>query len=97
MVTKEWVAVHRKHHARCETEEDPHSPQVYGINRVLWRGVGLYKDKAGKNQTLEKYGVGTPDDWLERHVYTPHNALGIAAMEGKGRVDKADRNYQPQQ
>jgi stearoyl-CoA desaturase (delta-9 desaturase) len=69
MVTREWVAVHRKHHARCETAEDPHSPQVYGIWRVLFGGVGLYQAEARNNATLETYGRGTPDDWLEKHVY----------------------------
>ena len=76
MVTKEWVAVHRKHHAKCETEKDPHSPQVKGINRVLWGGVLLYVREARKAETLKKYGGGTPDDWLERNVYGRHAAYG---------------------
>lgn len=80
MVTREWVAVHRKHHARCETEEDPHSPYLKGIRTVLWRGTELYKKEVGNRETLENYGRGTPDDWLERHVYARHNAVGIGAM-----------------
>jgi stearoyl-CoA desaturase (delta-9 desaturase) len=77
MVTREWVAVHRKHHARCETPEDPHSPQVYGIWRVLFGGVGLYRIEAMKRDTLETYGRGTPDDWLERHVYGQYRFVGL--------------------
>jgi stearoyl-CoA desaturase (Delta-9 desaturase) len=80
MVTKEWVAVHRKHHAKCETEEDPHSPQIVGINRVLWGGVLLYKKEAANPETLEKYGLGTPDDWLEERVYTVAHTWGIMLM-----------------
>ncbi|HMA90033.1 MAG TPA: fatty acid desaturase [Burkholderiales bacterium] len=77
MVTKEWAAVHRKHHAKCDTPEDPHSPQVYGINRVLWLGVFLYVTEARKPETLARYGQGTPDDWLERHVYSRFPVVGI--------------------
>jgi stearoyl-CoA desaturase (delta-9 desaturase) len=77
MVTREWVAIHRKHHARCETAEDPHSPQVYGIWRVLFGGVGLYRAEAMKRETLEDYGRGTPDDWLERHVYGRYRFVGL--------------------
>jgi len=77
MVTREWVAIHRKHHARCETTEDPHSPQVYGIWRVLFGGVGLYRAEAQVEATLETYGRGTPDDWLERNVYSRHRYLGL--------------------
>ncbi len=77
MVTREWVAVHRKHHARCETAEDPHSPQISGIWRVLFLGVGLYRAEAAKNDTLETYGRGTPDDWLERHVYGRYRFTGL--------------------
>ena len=76
MVTKQWVAVHRKHHAKCETEDDPHSPQVYGINKVLWEGVDLYKVAATNKADLDKYGVGTPDDWIERNVYARYPELG---------------------
>ena len=77
MVTREWAAVHRKHHAKVETPEDPHSPQVLGLNRVLWGGVFLYVKEANKPETIERYGHGTPDDWLERHVYSKFSALGI--------------------
>ena len=70
MVTKEWAAIHRKHHAKCETVEDPHSPQVYGINRVLWGGVFLYVKESHNQETMERYGHGTPDDWMERNVYS---------------------------
>ena len=80
MVTKEWAAIHRKHHAKCETAEDPHSPQVYGINRVLWAGVFLYVKEAYNKETLERYGHGTPDDWMERNVYTRHPTLGVISM-----------------
>ena len=68
METKQWTAVHRKHHARCETPEDPHSPQVLGINKVLFEGADLYKREAVNAETLEKFGQGTPDDWIERHL-----------------------------
>lgn len=82
MVTREWVAVHRKHHAKVETPEDPHSPQVRGIFRVLFGGVGLYRRESADRETLESYGQGTPDDWLERNVYAPAPALGLASMLG---------------
>jgi stearoyl-CoA desaturase (delta-9 desaturase) len=80
MVTKEWAAIHRKHHAKCETADDPHSPQIYGINRVLWGGVFLYVKEAHNKQTLERYGHGTPDDWLERNVYSNHSIAGLVLM-----------------
>jgi len=80
MVTREWVAVHRKHHARCEAEEDPHSPQHKGIWRVLFAGAWLYRDEAAKTETIEAFGAGTPDDWLERNVYGKHRFLGIGIM-----------------
>lgn len=76
MVTRQWVAVHRKHHARCETAEDPHSPQVYGIGAVLWGGVDLYKVAAADEGDLATYGVGTPRDWIERHLYERWSWLG---------------------
>ena len=76
MVTKEWVAIHRKHHAKCETEEDPHSPVQKGIGNVFWRGVELYREARGQREDIEKYGKGCPDDWIERHVYTPHATMG---------------------
>jgi len=77
MVTKEWAAVHRKHHAKCDTPEDPHSPQVYGINRVLWLGVFLYVKECHNDDTLERYGRGTPEDWVERNVYTGLAIYGV--------------------
>ena len=80
MVTKEWAAIHRKHHAKCETTEDPHSPQIYGINRVLWGGVFLYVKESYNRETLERYGHGTPDDWMERNVYSRHQILGLTLM-----------------
>jgi stearoyl-CoA desaturase (delta-9 desaturase) len=80
MVTREWVAIHRKHHAKCETPEDPHSPQVRGIGKVLWQGSELYRQEAGNRDTLERYGHLTPDDWLERHVYAHLPWLGITLM-----------------
>jgi len=80
MVTKEWAAIHRKHHAKCETAEDPHSPQIYGINRVLWLGVLLYVKESYNRETLSRYGHGTPDDWIERNVYAKHTRLGLILM-----------------
>jgi len=80
MVTREWVAVHRKHHAKCETADDPHSPQVKGIWSVLLGGIGLYRIATRDTGTLEHYGNGTPDDWLERRVYSRHPLLGILIM-----------------
>jgi len=70
MNTKEWTAIHRKHHAFCETENDPHSPQVLGLKKVLGEGAELYRSEAGNQETLQRYGAGTPDDWIERHVYS---------------------------
>jgi stearoyl-CoA desaturase (Delta-9 desaturase) len=80
MVTKEWVAIHRKHHAKCETEEDPHSPQTRGIKKVLLEGSELYRSEAKVGQTLDKYGHGTPDDWIERHLYTRYSWQGVGVM-----------------
>jgi stearoyl-CoA desaturase (delta-9 desaturase) len=80
MVTKEWVAIHRKHHAKCETEDDPHSPQTRGIDTVLLRGSELYRTEAKNAETLAKFGLGTPDDWVERNVYTRHTVLGVSLM-----------------
>ena len=76
MITKEWAAIHRKHHAKCETEEDPHSPQFKGIDTVMWRGVELYRAARGEREDIEKYGKGCPDDWIERKLYTPHATKG---------------------
>jgi len=80
MVTKEWAAIHRKHHAKCETEDDPHSPQMKGISKVLWEGAELYREEARNQATLDQYGHGTPDDWLERNVYSKHTRLGVTLM-----------------
>ena len=80
MVTKEWASIHRKHHAKCETVDDPHSPQILGIGTVLSRGAELYKKEAKNQETLEKYGHGTPDDWLERNVYSKFSWQGVAIM-----------------
>ena len=80
MVTKQWVAIHRKHHAKCETEEDPHSPMVYGIRKVFWQGVELYRIASRDTASIEKYGRGTPDDWVERHLYSRYPELGPTLM-----------------
>ena len=80
MVTKEWTAIHRKHHAACETPDDPHSPQVHGIGHVLLRGTELYRAEAANPATLEKYGQGTPDDWLERNLYSRYSWQGTGVM-----------------
>ena len=77
MRTREWVAVHRKHHAHRETAGDPHSPQVLGLNRVLWGGVFLYVKAAGDMAMVERYGAGTPDDWIERNLYSRYVLLGL--------------------
>ena len=79
MQTKAWAAIHRKHHAKCETPEDPHSPQTRGLDEVFWRGAELYRAEAKNTETLSKYGHGTPDDWVERHVYSrfPWQGLGL--------------------
>ena len=80
MVTKEFVAIHRKHHAKCETEEDPHSPQTRGIKTVLLTGVELYRAESKVPETMVKYGLGTPDDWLERNLYTPFSWQGVGVL-----------------
>lgn len=80
MVTKAWTAIHRKHHAKCETIDDPHSPQIMGLPMVLWQGAELYRKEAKSKETLSRYGEGTPDDWLEQHVYTPHSDWGKYVM-----------------
>ena len=84
MVTREWVAVHRKHHANCETEADPHSPQIWGIWRVLFGGVGLYRKATHESETLDVYGRGTPDDWLERNLYSRYR-FSASAHAGRHR------------
>ncbi len=80
MVTKEFVAVHRKHHAKCETEEDPHSPQTRGIKALLLTGVELYRAESKVAETISKYGKGTPDDWIERNLYTRFSWQGVGVM-----------------
>ncbi len=80
MVTKEWVAIHRKHHAKCETEEDPHSPVTRGIKTVLLTGSELYRAESKVQDTLDKYGHNTPDDWLERNLYTRFSWQGVGLM-----------------
>jgi len=80
IVTKEWASIHRKHHAKCETEEDPHSPVILGIKKVLLQGYELYRKEAENKETLTKYGLGTPDDWLEKNLYSKYTRLGIGLM-----------------
>ena len=80
MITKEWVAIHRKHHAKVETDEDPHSPVTKGIGMVFWRGVELYREARAMRADIEQYGRGAPDDWIERYLYTPHANLGPVAL-----------------
>lgn len=80
MVTKEWAAIHRKHHAKCETEEDPHSPQVRGIKKVLLEGAELYRAESKNAETMEKYGHGTPDDWIEHNIYSKYGWQGVGLM-----------------
>jgi len=80
MVTKEWVAIHRKHHAKCETVDDPHSPVTRGIETVLWRGAELYRAEAKNKETVAKFGHGTPNDWIERNLYTRYSWQGVGLM-----------------
>lgn len=80
MLTGQWAAIHRKHHAKCETEEDPHSPQTRGIWKVLLEGAELYRAEAKNEETMRKYGHGTPNDWLERNVYSKYPILGVSLM-----------------
>src|SRR3990172_5934603 len=81
METKAWVAIHRKHHAKVETVDDPHSPQIYGIKKVMWEGAELYRKESRNRETLDRYGAGTPDDWLERNLYTRRDSLGVRSEE----------------
>ena len=80
MLTREWVSIHRKHHAYCETEDDPHSPQIYGLKKVMLEGAELYREETRNKETLEKFGRGTPDDWLERNIYLRFPFGGIIFM-----------------
>lgn len=80
MVTREWVGVHRRHHARCETPEDPHSPQVLGLKKVLWEGAELYRDATRRGDLIERYSRGTPDDWIETNLYRRFSVFGVSAM-----------------
>jgi stearoyl-CoA desaturase (delta-9 desaturase) len=80
MVTREWTAIHRKHHAKCETPEDPHSPQTRGLRTVFFQGTELYRAEAKNQDTLERYGRGTPDDWIERNLYSRYSWEGVGLM-----------------
>ncbi len=82
MQTREWVSIHRKHHAKCETTEDPHSPQTRGLKTVLWTGAELYMAEADNKETLSRYGHGTPNDWVERNVYSRYTWQGVGLMLG---------------
>lgn len=79
-VTKEWAAIHRKHHAKCDTEEDPHSPVTRGIKKVFWEGAELYRAESKNMETIAKYGHGTPTDWIERNLYTKYSWLGVVSL-----------------
>jgi len=79
-VTKEWASIHRKHHAKCETVDDPHSPQIYGIRKVLFEGAELYRAESKVKETMDRYGHGTPDDWIERNLYTRYSWQGVGLM-----------------
>ena len=80
MVTKQWVAIHRKHHRFSDVEGDPHTPHVYGIKKVLFKGALLYNDASKDKDMVNTYGVGTPADWMELHLYQPHSRLGIGLL-----------------
>ena len=80
MTTKAWTAIHRKHHAKCEQAEDPHSPQIHGLRKVLWQGAELYRAEALNADTLARFGHGTPDDWIERHLYSRYTVLGVSLL-----------------
>lgn len=80
MVTREWVAIHRKHHARCETEADPHSPVTRGLRTVLLRGAELYRAEAANAETIAKFSLGTPDDWVERRIYSRLKWQGVGLL-----------------
>ncbi len=80
MFTKTWVAIHRKHHAKCETVDDPHSPRILGIKKVLWQGAELYRIAGKDKEMLERYGKFTPNDWLERNFCGKRDRIGISIM-----------------
>jgi len=80
MVTKQWVAIHRKHHRFTDEPDDPHSPVHYGIWRVLFKGAGLYHSASKDLAMVQQYGVGTPNDWIEQNLYSLHSRLGILLM-----------------
>lgn len=80
MITREWVGIHRRHHARCETPEDPHSPQVLGLSKVLWEGAELYREAATREDLVQRYAHGTPDDWIERRLYRRYNVVGVSLL-----------------
>ena len=80
MITKEWAAIHRKHHAKCESVDDPHSPVIFGIRKVLLEGTELYRAESRNIETLERYGHGTPDDWIERTLYARYSWLGFSSL-----------------
>jgi stearoyl-CoA desaturase (delta-9 desaturase) len=80
MVTKQWVAIHRKHHRFSDVPGDPHSPHVYGIQQVFFKGAVLYHEASKDRVMVDSYGVGTPADWLELYLYTPHSRLGIGIL-----------------
>ncbi len=79
-VTREWVSIHRKHHAKCETVDDPHSPVAHGIKKVFWQGAELYRAESKNQETLSKYSQGCPNDWLERNVYSRYSWQGVGLM-----------------
>ncbi len=80
MVTKQWTAIHRKHHAKCEREGDPHSPVIFGIKKVFWEGAELYRAEAKNQETMDRFGHNTPDDWIENNVYSRFPILGVSLM-----------------
>ena len=80
MITKEWTAIHRKHHVACETEEDPHSPVIQGLSKILWQGADVYREASAKPEIMERYGSGCPEDWLENNLYGRFNYIGVAIL-----------------
>ncbi|MEI6095972.1 MAG: fatty acid desaturase [Gammaproteobacteria bacterium] len=80
MVTSEWVAIHRKHHATTDVEGDPHSPKVVGIKKVFWEGAELYRAARKDREMIDKYSHGTPDDWIEKNIYAPHCTRGLIVL-----------------